>query len=99
MRNFGFGIVGGFFAKLRCHLPFNAPHIEAARRLLDDITACLEADFEDTLALLERYHRRLCSTNGLERINQKIHWRERVIGIFLNVELARRLPDRCGHQW
>lgn len=91
--------------KAKIRLMFNAPDMETARRLLDDIlseygsrapkaVACLEAGFEDAMAVMalpERYRRRLRSTNGLERLNREVRRRERVIGIFPNVASALRL--------
>jgi len=93
----------GLKAKLR--LLFNAPDIQTARDLLDDIVteyaqkapravSCLEAGFDDAMAVMalpEPYRRRLRSTNGLERLNREVRRRERVIGIFPNVDSALRL--------
>ena len=90
-------------AKLR--LMFNAPDITTARSLLDDIVSeyaqtapravtCLEAGFDDAMAVMalpEPYRRRLRSTNGLERLNREVRRRERVIGIFPNIDSALRL--------
>ena len=90
-------------AKLR--LMFEAPDMETARRLRDDIMAefadkaprsmdILEVGFEDAMAVMtlpEPYRRRLRSTNGLERLNREVRRRERVIGIFPSVESALRL--------
>jgi len=90
-------------AKLR--LMFNAPDITTARGLLDDIVSeyaqtapravtCLEAGFDDAMAVMalpEPYRRRLRSTNGLERLNREVRRRERVIGIFPNIDSALRL--------
>lgn len=90
-------------AKLR--LMFEAPDMETARRLRDDIMAefadkaprsvdILEAGFDDAMAVMtlpEPYRRRLRSTNGLERLNREVRRRERVIGIFPNVASALRL--------
>ena len=50
--------------------------------------------FEDVtavLALPERYRKRLRTTNGMERLNEEIRRRERVIRIFPNRESAVRL--------
>jgi len=47
----------------------------------------LEEGFEDATAVLElpeQYRRRLRTTNGLERLNEEIRRRERVIRIFPN---------------
>jgi len=54
----------------------------------------LEEGFEDATAVLElpeQYRRRLRTTNGLERLNEEIRRRERVIRIFPNRESAIRL--------
>jgi putative transposase len=56
--------------------------------------ACLEAAFEDMLAILplpEKYRRRLRSTNMQERLNEEIRRRERVIRIFPNDAAAIRM--------
>lgn len=89
----------------RLRLVFDAPGETAARRILGDIieeygerapraVACLEQGFEDAtavLALPARYRRRLRTTNSVERLNQEIRRRERVIRIFPNVESVTRL--------
>lgn len=54
----------------------------------------LEAGFEDATAVLvlpAKYRRRLRTTNMLERFNEEIRRRERVIRIFPNVRAAWRL--------
>jgi transposase-like protein len=54
----------------------------------------LQTGFEDTTAVLlfpEKYRKRLRTTNGLERLNEEIRRRERVIRIFPNRESALRL--------
>ena len=54
----------------------------------------LENGFDDAVAVLalpERYRRKLRTTNMVERLNQEIRRRERVIRIFPNVESAIRL--------
>ncbi len=54
----------------------------------------LEEGFEDATAVLdypERYRRRLRTTNGIERLNEEIRRRERVIRIFPNRESVYRL--------
>jgi len=54
----------------------------------------LEAGFDDAIAVLHlptKYRRRLRSTNSLERLNQEIRRRERVIRIFPSGESAIRL--------
>lgn len=43
------------------------------------------------MALPERYQKRLRTTNGVERLNQEIRRRERVIRIFPNEDSALRL--------
>ncbi len=55
---------------------------------------CLESGFDDAtavMALPEPYRKRLRSTNILERLNQEVRRRERVIRIFPNTESAMRL--------
>lgn len=55
---------------------------------------CLENGFEDVIAVLclpERYRKRLRSTNSVERLNEEIRRRERVIRIFPNRKSAERL--------
>src|SRR5690606_17018751 len=90
-------------AKLR--LMFNAPDMKTARALFETIVdeyiekaprsvSCLEAGFDDAMAVMalpELYRRRLRSTNGLERLNREVRRRERVIGIFPNIDSAMRL--------
>ena len=54
----------------------------------------LEEGFEDATAVLNlpsKYRRRLRTTNALERLNQEIRRRERVIRIFPNRESVIRL--------
>ncbi|AEJ43053.1 hypothetical protein TC41_1104 [Alicyclobacillus acidocaldarius subsp. acidocaldarius Tc-4-1] len=51
-------------------------------------------DFFRALVLPERYRRRLRTTNGVERLNEEIRRRERVIRIFPNRESAIRLLGR-----
>ena len=56
--------------------------------------ACLENGFDDAtvvMALPEVYRQRLRSTNILERLNQEVRRRERVIRIFPNTDSAMRL--------
>ncbi len=82
-----------------------APDSKTARKLLNDVLEeykekapkameVLEEGFEDVTAVLElpeQYRRRLRTTNGLERLNEEIRRRERVIRIFPNRESAIRL--------
>ena len=84
---------------------FEAPDLATARALLSQITdtfterapkavAVLEAGFDDAtavLALPDPYRRRLRTTNSVERLNEEIRRRERVIRIFPNRESALRL--------
>jgi putative transposase len=84
---------------------FEAPDLATARTLLHQIAAtyaerapkalsALEAGFDDAtavLALPEPYRRRLRTTNIVERLNEEIRRRERVIRIFPNRESAIRL--------
>jgi putative transposase len=56
--------------------------------------ATLERGFDDAtavLALPEPYRKRLRTTNAVERLNEEIRRRERVIRIFPNRESALRL--------
>lgn len=60
----------------------------------DKALETLEAGFEDATAVLvlpAKYRRRLRTTNMLERFNEEIRRRERVIRIFPNVASAWRL--------
>lgn len=71
------------------------------RKVLEDYSTkapkamqVLEAGFDDATAVLclpEKYRRRLRTTNGLERLNEEVRRRERVIRIFPNRESAIRL--------
>ena len=84
---------------------FEAPDLATARTLLRQITATfaerapkavtiLEAGFDDAtavLALPDPYRRRLRTTNSVERLNEEIRRRERVIRIFPNRPSAIRL--------
>jgi putative transposase len=54
----------------------------------------LEEDLEDAIAVLtlpEKYHRRLRTTNMVERLNEEIRRREKVVRIFPNERAAFRL--------
>lgn len=70
---------------------------EAQRQLegqADKALEKLEAGFEDATAVLvlpKKYRRRLRTTNMLERFNEEIRRRERVVRIFPNVAAAWRL--------
>lgn len=86
-------------------LVLQAPDLAEATRRLAEFTqrfakaaakavACLEADFEDAMAVMalpEKYRRRLRTTNMQGRLNEEIRRRERVIRIFPNDESALRL--------
>src|SRR5690606_22645594 len=84
---------------------FEAPDTATARVLMQQLVesyqekapraiAVLEAGFDDATAVLmlpERYRKRLRTTNGIERLNEEIRRRERVIRIFPNRESVMRL--------
>ena len=86
-------------------LVFQAADLPEARRRLAEFSerfaktapkavACLEAGFEDAMAVIalpEKYRKRLRTTNMQERLNEEIRRRERVIRIFPNDESALRL--------
>jgi len=83
----------------------DAPNIDAARLLLNQTLGVfekkapkamqvLEMGFDDATAVLvlpEKYRRRLRTTNAVERLNEEIRRRERVIRIFPNRESVVRL--------
>lgn len=83
----------------------DATDTETARVLLEKILedysgkaakamGILETGFDDATAVLElpeRYRKRLRTTNGVERLNEEIRRRERVIRIFPNRESVIRL--------
>lgn len=83
----------------------DAPDIGTARLLLNQTLKAfekkapramqvLEMGFDDATAVLvlpEKYRRRLRTTNGVERLNEEIRRRERVIRIFPNRESVVRL--------
>ncbi|NMB40894.1 MAG: hypothetical protein GX996_03050 [Firmicutes bacterium] len=91
--------------KPKLKLLFDAPDLVTAQKLLNSILAdfsekaskamaCLENRFDDAtvvMALPEIYRQRLRSTNILERLNQEVRRRERVIRIFPNTDSAMRL--------
>lgn len=83
----------------------NAPDMQTARYLqqqlgvsyaekLPQVVATIEDGFDDVTAVLnlpEKYRRRLRTTNSLERLNEEVRRRERVIRIFPNRESVIRL--------
>jgi len=83
----------------------HAPDMSTARMLLSKTLETfqkkaprametLEKGFDDATAVLvlpEKYRKRLRTTNGLERLNEEIRRRERVIRIFPNRASAMRL--------
>ena len=93
--------------KLHGHLRsiFEAPDMETAKTLLQKTQATfeksapnamsvLEQGFESAtavMALPEHYRKRLRTTNSIERLNEEIRRRERVIRIFPNQASAERL--------
>ena len=86
-------------------LIFSSTDIVDARRHRDDLAkrfakkaakavACLENGFDDAMAVMalpEKYRRRLRTTNMMERLNQEVRRRERVIRVFPNEVSAIRL--------
>lgn len=91
------------YGKLRAIL--DAPDVETARLLLNQVVAdygekaakairVLENGFDDITAVLslpERYRKRLRTTNGMERLNEEIRRRDRVIRIYPNRDSVIRL--------
>lgn len=83
----------------------DAPDLETARLLLSQTLELfeekapkamrvLEAGFDDATAILtlpERYRKRLRTTNSIERLNEEVRRRERVIRIFPNRDSVVRL--------
>lgn len=83
----------------------DAPDLKTARMLLDRTMeafedkapralSTLERGFDDAtavLALPDRYRKRLRTTNAMERLNEEVRRRERVIRIFPNRQSAFRL--------
>jgi len=68
--------------------------LEAYETKAPKAMAVLEAGFEEEtkdLLLPEKYRKRLRTTNALERLNEEILLRKRVIRIFPNRESALRL--------
>ena len=90
-------------AKLRAI--FDAPDVETARLLLNQTLEeyqdqaekamdILEKGFDDATAVLtlpEKYRKRLRTTNAMERVNEEVRRRERVIRIFPNRDSLLRL--------
>ena len=84
---------------------FSADSATEARQRFDELAEameskaprainCLENGLEDALAVMAlpaKYRRRMKSTNMQERLIREIRRRERVIGIFPNVESAHRM--------
>ncbi len=84
---------------------YDSPDYEAACQRRDALLGLLETmspqahglldeAFEDVMAVLSlpaRYRRRLCTTNSIERLNEEIRRRERVIRIFPNEASITRL--------
>lgn len=91
------------YAKVRAIL--DAPDVATARLLRDQVVSddgekaekavtWLETAFDDMTAVLclpERYRKRLRTTNGMERLNEEIRRRDRVIRIYPNRESVIRL--------
>lgn len=86
-------------------LIFSSTDVVDARRHRDEFVkrfaktapkavACLEDGFDDAMAIMalpEKYRRRLRTTNMMERLNEEIRRRERVIRVFPNDASALRL--------
>lgn len=84
---------------------YDATNIENARSIRDQIIelyeekapkaiAVLESGFDDVIAVIclpLKYRKRLRTTNSIERLNEEIRRRERVIRIFPNADSAIRL--------
>ena len=84
---------------------YDAPDMASARtmrnRMITEFedkapkaVAVLEAGFDDVMAVMSlplKYRRRLRTTNSIERLNEEIRRRERVIRIFPNVKSVIRL--------
>lgn len=71
-----------------------AEFVERFANIAPKAVACLEAGFEDAMAVMtlpEKYRKRLRTTNMQERLNEEIRRRERVIRIFPNDASALRL--------
>ena len=86
-------------------LMYDSPDIESARTVRNRIITefgdrapkaivVLELGFDDIMAVMSlpvKYRKRLRTTNSIERLNEEIRRRERVIRIFPNVESVIRL--------
>ena len=84
---------------------YNAPKLEIARTLRDEMLETyadsapkametLESGFDDVMAVMtlpKKYRKRLRTSNSIERLNQEIRRRERVIRIFPNEDSLIRL--------
>ncbi|MCI0184510.1 IS256 family transposase [Sulfoacidibacillus ferrooxidans] len=91
------------YGKVRAIL--DAPDVETARMLMNKVVedygdkatkaiAVLEDGFDDITAVLslpDRYRKRLRTTNGMERLNEEIRRRDRVIRIYPNRDSVTRL--------
>ncbi|GLG01622.1 IS256 family transposase [Alicyclobacillus hesperidum subsp. aegles] len=91
------------YGKVRSIL--DAPDVETARLLMNQVVSdysekapkaiqVLENGFDDITAVLslpERYRKRLRTTNGMERLNEEIRRRDRVIRIYPNRDSVIRL--------
>ncbi len=83
----------------------DAPDMATARLLMNKVVGdyvekapkaiqTLENGFDDITAVLvlpERYRKRLRTTNGVERLNEEIRRRDRVIRIYPNRDSVKRL--------
>lgn len=70
------------------------PNVETYETKAPKVMTVLEAGFDDATAVLvlpERYRKKLRITNGIERLNEEIRRRERVIHIILNRKSFVRL--------
>ena len=90
---------------------FNASRLEEARRLKESIIdeykdvaveamEILDSDFEDSIVIMNlpsKYRIPLRTSNIIERENKEIRRREKVIGIFPNVESVIRLIGAILH--
>ena len=92
-----------WYGKVRAIL--DAPDMATARLLMNKVVGdyvekapkaiqTLENGFDDITAVLvlpERYRKRLRTTNGVERLNEEIRRRDRVIRIYPNRDSVKRL--------